>query len=241
MFTYLMSFCFVSADYEVVSILSYTRYTSRDPMEQGVVVLVNEAVFAYFNSTQKTFQLRPSASAGFSVLEASKRMDCVSEVTKAFPRQEDYLERLIEQTNGAKPPKVSPSVNVYSHFPAMPGTPNYLYCYATGFYPGDIEISFLLNGRPFPGPTETSDLVYGEDWTFKVFKYIRILPHPAEEYACLVNHSSFAQPKTTVWRLQVSKTTGASYLWTGLVAAAFGATLGCFLSVFMCKRINRRK
>lgn len=95
---------------------------------------------------------------------------------------------------------VSPSVNVYSHVPAMEASPNYLYCYATGFYPGDIEISFLLNGRPFPGPTESSDLVYGQDWTFRVFKYISILPHPGEEYACLVNHSSIAQPKITYWR-----------------------------------------
>ncbi|XP_048118499.1 H-2 class I histocompatibility antigen, alpha chain isoform X2 [Alosa alosa] len=228
-------------NYEAVSILAYTRLTSRDSVEQGVLVLVNEAVFAYFNATEKTFLLRPTAMAGFSVLEAKERMYCVSEVINAFPRQQDYLDKLIKQTNGAKPPKLSPSVNVYSHFPAMPGSPNYLYCYATGFYPGDIEISFVLNGRPFPGPTESSDLVYGEDWTFRVFKYISILPLPGEVYECFVNHSSLAQPKITVWRPEVSKTIGASVWLTAVVAAACGGALGCFMSVFVWRQRNVTK
>lgn len=67
--------------------------------------MVNEAVFVYFNATEETFQLRPSASAGFTVLEAAQRMGCVREVTNAFKPQKHYLKKLTDQTSGAKPPK----------------------------------------------------------------------------------------------------------------------------------------
>lgn len=73
-------------------------------MEQGVLVLVNDAVFAYFNSTQNTFLLRPSAM-DFSVLEYYDSIYCLLQVTNSLPRQQDYLKKLIKQANGAKPPK----------------------------------------------------------------------------------------------------------------------------------------
>lgn len=67
-------------------------------MDQAVVVLVNEAIFAYFDHTKQTFVLRPSASAGFSVLEKRDSTFCLTEVIKGFPRQEKYVKKLKEET-----------------------------------------------------------------------------------------------------------------------------------------------
>ncbi|XP_028821843.1 HLA class II histocompatibility antigen, DP beta 1 chain [Denticeps clupeoides] len=223
-------------DYQYVGVASYTRTRSDGSLSQEVVVLVNEAVFAYFDPTQETFVLRPSASAGFGVLDAAERVYCVSEVTKSFPRQQDYLERLTEKTGSARPPKASPSVSIYTHFPATAGARNVLYCYATGFYPGDIEISVLLNGRPFPGKVVTSDLVYGEDWTFRVFKYTNVTPQPGEEYACLVKHSSMAEPKTISWRPEEPPDSVAPPPWTWAASVAVGAAVGGLISLLMLKR-----
>lgn len=70
--------------------------------DQAVVVLVNEATFAYFDQAKKTFVLRPSASAGFSVLEGTDRSFCMYEVLAGFHRQSDYLEKLKEETKSSK-------------------------------------------------------------------------------------------------------------------------------------------
>ncbi|ROI46694.1 Fibulin-7 [Anabarilius grahami] len=171
-------------DYYTVNVLAYTRMMGNGSMDQAVVVLVNDSIFAYFDQEKKTFALRPSASAGFSVLEKRDSIFCLGEVTKGFYRQAEYLEKLKEETNSSKPLLVRPSVSVYTEFPEEEGKANVLYCYATGFYPGDIEINLFLNGRKSIVKVETSDLIYSKDWTFRVYKYMTITPQTGDEYTC---------------------------------------------------------
>lgn len=89
-------------DYQTVNVLAYTRMMENGSIDQAVVVLVNEATFAYFDQAKNTFVLRPSASAGFSVLEGSDRSFCMYEVLAGFYRQTDYLEKLKQETNSSK-------------------------------------------------------------------------------------------------------------------------------------------
>lgn len=72
-------------------------------MDQGVVVLVNDAIFAYFDQTKQTFILRPSSSAGFSVLEKRSGTFCLTEVFKGFLRQAKYLERFQDDAQSSEP------------------------------------------------------------------------------------------------------------------------------------------
>ncbi|KAI2658114.1 Beta-2-microglobulin [Labeo rohita] len=223
-------------DYQTVNVLAYTRVMKNGSIDQSVVVLVNEATFAYFDQANKTFVLRPSASAGFSVLEDSDQSFCMNEVAAGFIRQTDYLEKLKQKTNSSKSLLVRPSVNVYTEFPAKQGEVNILYCYATGFYPGEIEINFYLNGQKSTIKAETSDLMYGEDWTFRVYKYMDITPHYGDEYICEVRHSSMAEPKITKWRPEFSVST-SHFHWAYLVLP--GILLGIMASVLILKRKRR--
>lgn len=88
---------------------------------------------------------------------------------------------------------------MYTEFPEEEGKANVLYCYATGFYPGDIEINLFLNGHKSIVKVETSDLIYSKDWTFRVYKYMTITPRTGDEYTCEVRHSSMAEPKIKTW------------------------------------------
>ncbi|KAL1263635.1 hypothetical protein QQF64_006374 [Cirrhinus molitorella] len=220
-------------DYQTVNVLAYTRMMENGSTDQAVVVLVNEATFAYFDQANKTFVLRPSASAGFSVLEDNDQSFCMYEVVAGFIRQTDYLEKLKQETNSSKSLLVRPSVNVYAEFPEEQGKVNILYCYAIGFYPGDIEINFYLNGQKSTVKAETSDLMYGEDWTFKVYKYMNITPQYGDEYTCEVRHSSLSEPKMTEWRPAFSASTSHLYL-------AYSLPLGILLGI-MAMLILRRK
>lgn len=88
---------------------------------------------------------------------------------------------------------------MYTEFPEEEGKANVLYCYVTGFYPGDIEINLFLNGRKSIVKVETSDLIYSKDWTFRVYKYMTITPQTGDEYTCEVRHSSMAELKMKTW------------------------------------------
>ncbi|XP_055026986.2 uncharacterized protein [Misgurnus anguillicaudatus] len=211
-------------DYNAVNVLAYTRVMGNGSMDQAVVVLVNEAIFAYFDHTKQTFVLRPSASAGFSVLEKRDSTFCLTEVIKGFPRQEKYVKKLKEETR-SKPRLARPSIQVYTEFPEEKGKANTFYCYATHFYPGDIEMNLFVNGQIVKG--ETSDLTYGKDWTFRVYKYVTITPEPGDEYICEVKHSSMAEPKVIMWRPDFSEYVSHPY-W------AYALSLGILLGITVC-------
>ncbi|XP_067241708.1 uncharacterized protein zmp:0000001138 [Chanodichthys erythropterus] len=220
-------------DYYTVNVLAYTRMMGNGSMDQAVVVLVNDSIFAYFDQENKTFALRPSASAGFSVLEKRDSIFCLGEVTKGFYRQAEYLEKLKEETNSSKPLLVRPSVSVYTEFPGEEGKANVLYCYVTGFYPGDIEINLFLNGRKSIVKVETSDLIYSKDWTFRVYKYTTITPRTGDEYTCEVRHSSMDEPKIKTWRPEFSAPTSHLY-WA--CSLPLGILLGIMTSVLILRR-----
>lgn len=220
-------------DYHTVNILAYTRVMGNGSIDQTVVVFVNNAIFAHFDKANNTFALNPTASAGFSVLEKRESIFCLGEVNKGFHRQTEYLEKLKKETKSSKTLFVRPSVSIYAEFPEEEGKANVLYCYATGFYPGDIDIRFFLNGQKSTAKLETSDLMYGEDWTFRVFKYMKITPQTGDEYTCEVRHSSMSEPKITVWRPEFSSSTSHPY-WA--YTTALGVMLGIGTSTLILKR-----
>ncbi|XP_066528711.1 uncharacterized protein zmp:0000001138 [Hoplias malabaricus] len=222
-------------DYQTVNIQAYTRTRANGSLDQAVVVLVNEATFAYFDKANNTFILRPAATSGFSVLEDANQSFCMYEVLHGFHRQELYLSKLKEQTQASRPPLVRPSVNVYTHFPVEEGKANVLYCYATGFYPGDIELNFYLNGHQSVEEGVMSDLMYAEDWTYRVYKFITITPRPGEEYVCEVKHSSLNEPKMSMWRPEFTAFTPGSWWIFGLMAMA-SILCGIILSAILIRR-----
>ncbi|XP_056616992.1 class II histocompatibility antigen, B-L beta chain [Triplophysa dalaica] len=217
-------------DYHAVNVLAYTRKKGNGSMDQGVVVLVNDAIFAYFDQKKQTFILRPSSSAGFSVLEKRSGTFCLTEVFKGFLRQAKYLEKFQDDAQSSEPLLARPSVEVYTEFPEEQGKVNTLYCYATGFYPGDIEMDLFVNGVNVKG--ETSDLMYGQDWTYRIYKHVTIAPEPGDKYKCEVKHSSIPEPKVTVWVPEFSE----SHLYW-----VYTLFLSILLGITVCVYILRRQ
>eukprot|EP00061_Rhincodon_typus_P006059 g26290.t1 len=93
-------------------------------------------------------------------------------------------------------PTEKPSVHIYMEQNGGPGHSDILYCYAEKFYPFGIELNFLVNGRPFRGQVNSSQLVVEPDWTFNILKYIRMERGSGDTYTCRVDHISLQQPLT---------------------------------------------
>ncbi|XP_039177549.1 H-2 class II histocompatibility antigen, E-S beta chain-like [Crotalus tigris] len=113
--------------------------------------------------------------------------------------------------------------------PASPNT--ILLCIARGFYPVEIEVQWLTNGRP-----EEEGVAFGEelqngDWTYQLHVLLETQPQRGDVYTCQVEHASLEAPITVPWEPR-SSNSARSKLWTGIVAAVIGViffAMGLFL------------
>ncbi|XP_039175659.1 H-2 class II histocompatibility antigen, E-S beta chain-like [Crotalus tigris] len=103
-----------------------------------------------------------------------------------------------------------------------PTSPNtILLCIARGFYPVEIEVQWLKNGR-----LEEEGVAFGEelqngDWTYQLQVMLETQPQRGDVYTCQVGHASLEAPITVQWEPR-SSNSARSKLWTGIVAAVIG-------------------
>ncbi|XP_063147218.1 H-2 class II histocompatibility antigen, E-S beta chain-like [Candoia aspera] len=129
--------------------------------------------------------------------------------------------------------RAKPTVTI-SPTKADPASPNtILLCTATGFYPLEIDIRWLKNGRP-----EKEGVAFGEelqngDWTYQRQVMLETRPECGDVYACQVGHASLEAPVTVQWEPR-SSNSSRSKLWTGAVGAVLGvAFLAVGLSLYL--------
>ncbi|KAM9004578.1 H-2 class II histocompatibility antigen, E-D beta chain isoform X1 [Sarcophilus harrisii] len=98
--------------------------------------------------------------------------------------------------------RVEPEVTVYSSKITPLGYPNQLICFITGFYPGDIEVRWFLNGQEKTAGVLSTGLINNGDWTFQTLVMLEMIPKPGDVYTCQVEHSSLQNPVIGVWEAQ---------------------------------------
>ncbi|XP_066580169.1 SLA class II histocompatibility antigen, DQ haplotype C beta chain [Amia ocellicauda] len=123
--------------------------------------------------------------------------------------------------------RVPPTVRISSS--KQPGlqNPNILICYVMGFYPQEVNITWLKNGVETP-EVKSSQLLPDGDWSYQTHMYLE-LPHKAgDTYTCKVEHSSLQEPIRMDWDPSMPESDrnkviiGASGLVLGLIIAAAG-------------------
>ncbi|XP_043819580.1 H-2 class II histocompatibility antigen, E-S beta chain-like [Dromiciops gliroides] len=97
---------------------------------------------------------------------------------------------------------VEPEVTVYPSKMAPLGHHNLLVCSVTGFYPGDIEVRWLLNGQEETAGVVSTGLISNGDWTYQVLVMLEMTPRRGDVYTCHVEHSSLQRPVTLDWKAQ---------------------------------------
>ncbi|XP_033987217.1 beta-2-microglobulin-like isoform X1 [Trematomus bernacchii] len=88
-------------------------------------------------------------------------------------------------------------VQVYSRAPGIIGKPNTLICHVKGFYPPEISIQVLKNGKDIPGAKQT-DLAFEANWHYHLTKHVPFTPSQDDKYTCLVNHLGSSREFTWV-------------------------------------------
>ncbi|XP_074167000.1 HLA class II histocompatibility antigen, DRB1 beta chain-like [Sminthopsis crassicaudata] len=98
--------------------------------------------------------------------------------------------------------RVEPEVTVYPSKITPLGYPNQLICFITGFYPGDIEVKWFLNGQEETAGVLFTGLINNGDWTFQTLVMLEMIPKSGYVYTCQVEHSSLQNPVIGVWEAQ---------------------------------------
>ncbi|XP_072498240.1 H-2 class II histocompatibility antigen, E-S beta chain-like isoform X2 [Notamacropus eugenii] len=100
------------------------------------------------------------------------------------------------------PRRAEPDVIVYPSKLTPLGHHNLLVCSVTGFYPGDIEVKWFLNGQEETAGVVSTGLVSNGDWTYQMLVMLEMTPKHGDVYTCQVEHSSLQKPVVFNWKAQ---------------------------------------
>ncbi|XP_067251307.1 rano class II histocompatibility antigen, A beta chain-like isoform X1 [Chanodichthys erythropterus] len=106
--------------------------------------------------------------------------------------------------------------------------PSVLMCSAYEFYPRQIKVSWLRDGKLMTSEvTSTMEMADG-DWYYQIHSELEYTPKSGEKISCMVEHASSTQPMIYDWDPSIPEseknkiTIGASSLVLGIIIAAAG-------------------
>ncbi|XP_060787116.1 H-2 class II histocompatibility antigen, E-S beta chain-like [Neoarius graeffei] len=106
--------------------------------------------------------------------------------------------------------------------------PARLMCSAYSFYPPNIEVTWLRNGKEIEGGVTSTEEMADGDWYYQIHSHLEYMPESGEEISCVVQHASFQKPMVYKWDPSMSEpdkskiAIGASGLVLGIVLSAAG-------------------
>lgn len=132
--------------------------------------------------------------------------------------------------------RVQPEVTVYPEKTPALQHRNLLLCLVTGFYPGDIKVTWFRNGQEQREGVMSTGLIRNGDWTFQTTVMLPMTPELGEVYTCLVDHPSLPSPVSVEWRAQ------SEYSWRKMLSGAAAFLVGLvFFLVGIAIHIRARK
>lgn len=107
--------------------------------------------------------------------------------TKTMKKYELVAAVLLSVVYTAMAKDSAPKVGVYSRFPAEMGKPNTLICHLSKFFPPDISMDLLQDGKVMSGANQTH-LTFEPEWQYHLTKFVSFTPQTGHEYNCMVTH-----------------------------------------------------
>ncbi|XP_072406471.1 class I histocompatibility antigen, F10 alpha chain-like isoform X1 [Chiloscyllium punctatum] len=110
----------------------------------------------------------------------------------------EYLNRYLEAGKDYFKRKIQPEVFISRREPNGQDKPLTLSCLVTGFYPVDIEVTWLRNGEVM-SETQSSGIRPNHNGTHQIQKEIEINAGDEDQYSCQIEHSSLAEAQLYQW------------------------------------------
>ncbi|XP_018086946.2 uncharacterized protein LOC108699401 isoform X2 [Xenopus laevis] len=142
---------------------------------------------------------------------------CISQLKLHLP----YLKNVLEK-------KVPPKVKISSS-ESESGTK--LHCWVYGFYPRDVEVKWIKNGRDEIYSEESAEILPNPDGTYQIRVSVEVTPEEGATYSCHVDHSSLENPLVVPF-----ETNNDGKLLYILIAVSVTVVLFVFLGIFRYRK-----
>ncbi|MEQ2200923.1 hypothetical protein XENOCAPTIV_004932 [Xenoophorus captivus] len=173
----------------------------------------------------------------FGVMNANRFNKDSSELAAMKAQKEAYCLTNVEiDYQNALSKSVEPTVRLYSTTPPAGSHPAMLVCRVYNFYPKQIKVSWLRDGREVTSDVTTTDEMENGDWYYQVHSTLEYTPsavgscscRSGEKISCRVEHASLKEPLITDWSPSMPESQknklaiGASGLILGLILSLAG-------------------
>ncbi|XP_077080477.1 H-2 class II histocompatibility antigen, E-S beta chain-like [Siphateles boraxobius] len=123
---------------------------------------------------------------------------------------------------------VPPKVKLSSVTQAGGRHPAVLMCSAYRFYPHQIQISWMKDGKVVKSDVTSTEEMPNGDWYYQIHSHLEYTPKSGEKISCAVDHAGLTKPIIVDWDPSLPESErnkiaiGASGLVLGIILAAAG-------------------
>ncbi|XP_039887297.1 H-2 class II histocompatibility antigen, E-S beta chain-like isoform X4 [Simochromis diagramma] len=130
--------------------------------------------------------------------------------------------------SGFLPKSVQPTVKLHSTTPLSSQHPAMLVCSVYDFFPSEIKVSWLRDGKEITSDVTSTEEMADGDWYYQTHSHLEYTPRSGEKISCVVEHASLKEPLKTDWDPSMPESErnkfaiGASGLILGLILSLAG-------------------
>nr|AYN72197.1 MHC class II antigen beta chain [Oreochromis niloticus] len=123
-----------------------------------------------------------------------------------------------------------PYVRLHSTTPLSSQHPAMLVCSVYDFFPSEIKVSWLRDGKELTSDVTSTEEMADGDWYYQTHSHLEYTPRSGEKISCKVEHASLEKPLITDWDPSSDSSMPESER-NKLAIGASGLILGLILSL----------
>ncbi|XP_073341042.1 H-2 class II histocompatibility antigen, E-S beta chain-like [Pagrus major] len=176
-------------------IVGRCQFTSSDDLVYLAQVYFNKVFLGQYNSTlgkytgytEKAKEITDGFNKNHKMLEQEK---------KNYNKCKTYIPLILDLFSQTA---VEPSVTLRSVEAAGSKHPGMLICSVYKFFPKQIRVTWLRNGKEVTSDVTSTEEMANGNWLYQIHSHLEYTPRLGETITCKVEHASLMEPQLHEW------------------------------------------